>query len=160
MIKDKILNLLKQNNFEFKYMEHEPTPTSADSARIRGTRIEQGAKAIILKSKKTGKNYMLVLSGHLKINFKAIESRLKEIYGVKEELTFENPDVIFEKYGVKIGGVPPFGELMGIETYYDQNVFSNEVIDFNCGNQTCSVEMKAEDYRKIINQDNIGEFSK
>lgn len=160
MIKDTILNLLEQNNFEYKYMEHEETPTSEDSARVRGSKLEEGAKAIILKDKKTGTNYMVALSGHLKIDIHALEKLLKERTGTKVELTFENPDLILEKYGIRIGGIPPFGELLGIETFYDTKIFDNKVMDFNCGERTCSVEMKTEDYKKLIDNSKIGEFSK
>jgi nondiscriminating aspartyl-tRNA synthetase len=160
MLKQKIIDLLKQHNVDFHYSEHEETPTSADSARVRGTPIEIAAKAIILKDKKSGENLMLVLSGHLKIDFKKVEAFLPNIKGKKYELTFENPEIIKEKYNVIVGGVPPFGELMGITTLYDESVFTNEQMVFNCGERTASIEMKTADYKKIIDSSKIGQFSK
>ena len=167
MIKDKILSLLETYGFEYKYLEHEETPTSQDSARVRGSRLEEGAKAIILKEKRSGENIMVVISGHLKINIKSVESKVRDYrkafdkdFHQKIELTFETPSVILERYGVMIGGIPPFGELMGVTTFYDRNIFNNEKMDFNCGERTCSIEMKTIDYKKIIDNSKIGEYSK
>lgn len=160
MIKDQIRKLLEENAFDYKYMEHEETPTSADAARIRGTKLEEGAKAIILKSRKEGTNYMVALPGHLKIDFRSIEKKIKQETGVRIELTFEDSKLILDKYGLVIGGIPPFGELLGIETFYDKKIFDNEKMDFNCGERTASIEMKTEDYKKLIDNSKIGEFSK
>jgi nondiscriminating aspartyl-tRNA synthetase len=160
MIKDQIIKILKDNNFDYKYMEHEETPTSADAARVRGTKLEEGAKAIILKGRKSGGNYMVALPGHLKIDIRALEKKLKVDTGIKIELTFEDPNIILERYGLIIGGIPPFGELLGIETFYDIKIFENEKMDFNCGERTASIEMKTIDYKKLIDNSKIGIFSK
>lgn len=153
----KIKQFLESFNISYKYMEHEPTPTSEDAARVRGTKPEEGAKAIILKLSKTNKNVMLVLPGNLKVNSKKVKQYLNE------DISFENPDLILKNYGVIIGGVPPFGNLLGngIELLIDENLFLNENISFNCGKRTASITMKANDYKNIIKKVAvIGDFAK
>lgn len=144
LIVQKIRGILDKNNIAYKYLEHEPTPTSEDAARVRGTKLEQGAKAMILKASKSNANFMVVLPGNLKLDVKKIRTY------VGEEIIFESPDVIFEKYGLAIGGVPPFGNILGIEVLIDIKLFDNDEISFNCGKKTSSIIMKSSDYRKIV----------
>ena len=144
MVKDKIITLLKSNNIAFTYSEHEEVRTSEEAARVRGTRLDEGAKALILKGEKTGKNIMVVIPAHKKANLKS----LSQIVG--ETLHFETPDKILERWNIQVGGVPPFGNLLGTTTYVDRGVLNNENISFNCGLRTASIVMKSKDLVNLI----------
>ena len=148
----KIRDLLDSRQVDYKYFEHESTPTSEDAARVRGTTPESGAKAIILKTK-SGKNLMVVLPGNLKLDSKKIRNY------VHEDISFENPDVILEKFGIIIGGVPPYGNILGLETLVDSQLGNNEEIAFNCGKRTASIIMKFSDYLRT-SEAKIGDWSK
>ncbi len=150
---EKIKTTLTKKGIEFKHIVHEPTPTSEDAARVRETKMEQGIKAIILKGKKSGNNAMACVPAHLKLDMKA----LSEIVG--EALTFEDPAVIKEKFGLIIGGVPPFGNLLGIPTYYDKKILDEEKAVFNAGLQTESVLMKSKDLIDAVGPI-LGDFAK
>lgn len=148
---------LISNSIKFEFIEHEPTPTSEDAARVRGTRPEEGAKAIILKVSKTQDNVMVVLPGNLKIDSKKIRNV------INSEISFEDPQKILEKFGIIVGGVPPFGNLLGsgIKMLIDQKLFENINISFNCGVRTASITMTSKDYKKLVeNHSIIGNFSK
>src|SRR5438046_1000221 len=116
-IVEKIKELLNQNNIAYKYIEHEPTPTSVDSARVRGTNESEGVKALILKTNKTNKNFMVILPGNRRLDSKKIKKYFNE------DISFEKPEIIFEKYDVKVGGVPPLGNLFNLEVLIDKNIF-------------------------------------
>ena len=152
-IRSHILSILKKNNLEFDYLVHEPTPTSKDSSSTRQTQIEDGVKALILRGKTTKKNYQFNVSGHLKLDMKAVA----ELVGEKCE--FEDPEVIKERYGLIIGGIPPFGHLLGLETYFDAFIETRDEVAFNCGLVTESIIMKAEDLIKLVNP-KIASFTK
>lgn len=157
LVVQKIKNLLEQNNVDYRYMEHEPTPTSEDAARVRGTKPEEGAKAIILKTSKTNKNVMVVLPGNLKINSKNVKNYMAE------DISFEDPNIILEKFGLIIGGVPPFANLIDSQIVFliDEKLFLNENISFNCGKKTESITMSAQEYKKIIERyATVGNFAK
>lgn len=147
LVAQQIRDLLDSKSIEYRFMEHEPTPTSEDSARVRGTPLNEGAKALILRTSKSKKNYMVVLPGDKKIDSK----KLKVIIG--EDFSFEKPEIILEKYGLIIGGVPPFGALLGIETIYDSSILQNEKVSFNCGTKTKSIDMKVVDFQKAVEGD-------
>lgn len=152
-IRNEIIRLLKDNDFEFKHMEHTPTPTSEDSAKVRDTKLEEGVKALILRGKNSKKNYQFNIPSHLKLDMKAVSE------AVGEKCEFEDPTVIKERFGINVGGVPPFGSLLNLETYFDDRIAHCDRAAFNCGLQTESIIMKASDLLKLVPA-KLGRFSK
>lgn len=142
-LRDAIVAMLKEREIKFEHTQHEETPTSEDSARVRGVPLSQGAKALILVGKQTGTNVMVVIPGDKKANFKAVEAL------VGEKLEMEKPDKIQQKFGLQIGGVPPFGNLIGLQVYMDNVTANQETVDFNCGLRTESISMSAKDLAEL-----------
>lgn len=138
-----IVRRLRKNNIEFKHMEHEATSTSEQSAAVRGTSLEQGVKALILRSKKSGKNYMVCVRADLKLDLKLIESI------VADKLEFESAEGIKDRYGLELGSIPPFGNLLGLNVYIAKNILEQEDIAFNAGTKTDSIVMKSKDLVKM-----------
>jgi len=152
-IRGEILHLLKNAEMEFQHLLHEPTPTSEDSARVRASKLEEGVKSIILRGKQTKKNFQVNILAHQKLDMKAVA----EIIGEKCE--FEDPLVIKERFGLEIGGVPPFGPLLNLETFYDEGITLSETVAFNCGLPVESIVMKGQNLITLV-QPKIGKFSK
>ncbi len=152
-IRNEIVRLVRHHELEFNHLIHEATPTSEDSARVRGTLLEEGIKALILKGKNSKKNYQFNLQSHQKLDMKVVADL------VGEKCEFEDPAVIRERFGLEIGGVPPFGNLMNLETFFDEKIKSLNTVAFNCGLLTESIIMKGEDLVKLI-QPKFGPFSK
>lgn len=143
-IRNEIIRLLKDREMGYEYLVHETTPTSEDSARARATKQEEGVKALLLRGKSSKKNYQFNLPSHLKLDMKQVA----DIVGEKCE--FEDPEVIFERFGLIIGGVPPFGTLLNLPTYYDTSIKSLEKVAFNCGLPTESIVMRGEDLLALV----------
>lgn len=143
-LRNEILHLLKDRGCNFKHITHEETITSEDSARVRGASLEEGIKAIILRGKNSKKNYQVNIPAHLKVDMKAVA----ELVGEKCE--FEAPEVILERYGLQTGAVPPFGNLLNLETFFDQSLANLNQIAFNCGLRTESILMKAADLIALV----------
>lgn len=152
-IRNEIIRQIRLNDFEYQHVTHEPTPTSEDSARIRGTLMEEGIKALILKGKNTKKNYQFNIPSHLKLDMKTVSEM------VGEKCEFEDPAIILERYGLTIGGVPPFGHLINLDTFFDNKIKELNKVAFNCGLLTESITMKGQDLIKLV-QPKFGEFSK
>ena len=143
-IRNEIIRLLKAHEMQHAYLQHEPTPSSEDSARVRGTKMEQGIKAIIVRGKTSKKNYQLNIPSHLKLDMKAVA----EVVG--EKCDFEDPTVIQERFGLIVGGIPPFGNLLNIDTYYDPQITQNSQAAFNCGLVTESIVMNTADLIALV----------
>ena len=152
-IRNEIIRLLRQHSIDFKHLTHAKTTTSQDSARVRSTLMEEGVKSIVLRGKNTKKNYHVNIPSHMKLDMKAVA----EIVG--EKCDFEDPKVIEERFGLLIGSVPPFGQLLNLDTYFDNKVLTHEQSAFNCGMKTESIVMKSKDLVAVV-QPKMGEFSK
>jgi len=140
----KIKSVLDKANIKYEYKEHEAAKTSEESAKLRGTKLSEGAKAMILQSLTyTDKLIQVVIPADRQLDL----NKAKEIIG--EDLKIANFDLIFEKLGLKTGGIPPLGRLLGLEVYYDRTMFKKEKVAFNCGTRTQSIIMSGEDLIKI-----------
>jgi len=139
---EKIIQLLDSNNIEYQALEHEPTPTCEDSARVRGTSMDQGAKALICFGDK--KPILIVLPCSTKLNVK----KFKHQFNIKD-LRFATPEEVENLTGLQIGAIPPFGHLFEIPTYVEENLGLNTVIAFNAGDRRRSVTMNYADYMSV-----------
>lgn len=138
---EKIKDVLDQANLEYSVKHHEPVYTSEQAAEIRGDKLKQGAKAIIMKA---SENFVLiVISAERKINSKKLKKILKS-----KDLSFARSDKLRD-LGLESGSVPPFGSVLGLKTYVDKSLLKNEEISFNAGSLTDSMKMKLKDYLKI-----------
>jgi nondiscriminating aspartyl-tRNA synthetase len=144
-LKTHIIHLLKKNGFNFESISHQSSSTSEASAAARHTALDEGIKALILRGKTSKKNYQFNIPAHLKLDMKAVADL------VGEKCEFEDPAVIEQRFGLIIGGIPPFGPLLGLETYYDDYIGTKEQVAFNCGLPTESIVMEAEDLVKLVN---------
>ncbi len=153
-MRNEIIRLLHQNEMEFTHKEHGETPVSSQgAAEARGIALEDGVKAIILRGKKTKKNYQINISAHLKVDMKAVAA------AVGEKCEFEDPAVIEERFGLQMGAVPPFGPLLNLETFFDEGVLEQKQSAFNCGLRTESIIMKPDDLIKLVDP-TMGKFTK
>lgn len=152
-IRNEIVRQLKGMQVEFQQMKHEATPTSEDSARVRGTKLEEGVKSIIVRGKSSKKNYQINVPSHMKIDMKVVAQ------AVGEKCEFEDPQVIKERYGLDVGGIPPFGNLLNLDTYYDERIATHQRAAFNCGTLCESIVMESADLIKLV-QPKLGAFAK
>jgi len=152
-VRNEIIRLLKHCDIEFKHMTHEATSTSEDSALLRGTSLQEGVKAIILRGKSSKKNYQFNIPSNLKLDMKAVA----ELTGEKCE--FEDPEVIKERFGLLVGSIPPFGQLLNLDTYYDEKIKLSPRSAFNCGLLMESIVMSSKDLFALVNP-KIGTFTK
>jgi nondiscriminating aspartyl-tRNA synthetase len=143
-IRNEIIRHLRDKEIVFEHFVHEAGATSKEAAEIRHTILEEGVKALIVRGKNSKKNYQFNLPAHLKLDMKAVA----QIVGEKCDL--ENPDVIKERYGLIIGGVPPFGNLLNLDNYFDARVFAMDKVVFSCGLRTESIQMAAKDLKAVV----------
>ncbi len=139
---DAIIQLLQKHGFAYQYFVHEPTPTSADSAKVRGTTLSQAAKALVMQAGK--ELIMMVVPGDKQADLKALAEHVEV-----KKVVLVSRETVQAKTGLAVGSIPPFGSLFGMKTYVDSRLASNEDIAFNCGRVDRSVKMRYEDYLEL-----------
>ncbi|MDA1079172.1 MAG: hypothetical protein O2840_00555 [bacterium] len=145
-----ILEILEKNNCWHETFEHEPVRTSEEAAQLRdGYTLAQGAKAILIRVKisSTEKRFvMLVMPGDARFD----SDKVKKLLGAKNIRFATEEEVLEITGGVLLGGVPPFGNLFGLEVFVDPTLLENEKIIFNAGDKSFSVGMLANDYVRLV----------
>lgn len=144
-----IVNLLQEKSMWFEAFQHQEVKTSEEAAHVReGYSLSQGAKALIVRIKKEGKEtfVQLVIPGSARIDSKKVKEFLKT-----KDLRFATPEEITSlTNGVQIGGIPPFGNLFNLSVYVDPSVVAHGKIVFNAGDRRFSIGMFAKDYLTLV----------
>jgi Ala-tRNA(Pro) deacylase len=136
---DQVANLLKEQCIAFQVLRHEPVYTSEEAARIRGTPLASGAKALICKGE--DRFVMFVVPADRKLDSRAV----RRVKGWRK-LRFATREEVLELTGLAPGSIPPFGSLFSLPTLCDERLGENDVINFNAGDHSISVSMRYTDY--------------
>jgi Ala-tRNA(Pro) deacylase len=148
---DRVESLLRQHGIVFQVLRHEPVYTSEEAARIRGTPLASGAKALICKGDDSF--VMFVVPADRKLDSHAV----RRAKGWRK-LRFATREEVLELTGLAPGSIPPFGSLFGLPTLCDQRLGDNEAINFNAGDHGISVSMRYTDYVQVEKPE-LGKFA-
>ncbi|MBI2193299.1 MAG: hypothetical protein HYU36_15090 [Planctomycetes bacterium] len=141
-VTERILALLDQAKVTYHLIEHPPVFTSTEAAQVRGTRPEQGAKALVVKAEND--YHLLLLPG----NRKADNRRVRQMLASRH-LRFAGRDELLQLTGCLPGSVPPFGNLFGLKVWMDEALGRCEHLAFNAGSHTVSIRMKTSDLIRL-----------
>ncbi|MBI4134531.1 MAG: YbaK/EbsC family protein [Candidatus Sungbacteria bacterium] len=108
-------------------------------------------KTIILKGKKSGKRYAILLRGSDRLNFSAA----KQLLG--EEMRIGDAGDVKEVTGVEPGAVCPF--LLDVPLFVDKRVLELENINCGSGEHLYGLEFVPEDLGKGVSYQ-VGDFAK
>lgn len=126
----------------FDLLHHAPVRTSEEAARVRGTPLEAGAKALVVRA---GERHVhLVLPAHRR----ADNAALRTILGTRS-LRFVTPAELLDLTGCVPGAVPPFGNLFGLPVLVDEELAARDRIAFNAGDNAVSITMRADDFVRL-----------
>ena len=150
-VTERLLALLREQGVAFQSLDHPAVRTSEEAARVRGTPLEQGAKAMVFRA--DGRTVLLVVPANRRIDARAF----RRAFGVKD-LKLLSPDELNGLTGLEVGAVPPFGQLLGFPTFVDERLLALPRISFNAGSRTTSVIMNPADDARI-EQPTPGQFA-
>ena len=148
-----IKEMLDRRTIPYTVSQHEPVYTSEQAARVRGVELKTGVKALMLKTKE-GEFVLGLVAADRRIDLK----KLAKIVGT-ERLQLASPKDVLKITRCEVGSVHPFGNLHELPTYLDVSVLENDLVNFNAGLHTVSIQMKAQDLARAI-RPVIDEFSK
>jgi prolyl-tRNA editing enzyme YbaK/EbsC (Cys-tRNA(Pro) deacylase) len=139
---DRLISFLTSHNADLQVLHHAPVRTSAEAAAVRGTTVEQGAKALVFQA--DAQVVLLVLPAHLRVDTPAF----KRAVGVKK-LRMISADDLRRRFGLEVGAVPPFGHLLGLPTYVDEQLLTIPRIAFNAGSRSTSLVLATADFLRL-----------
>jgi Ala-tRNA(Pro) deacylase len=141
--------LLDKEGAVYRVLEHEAEGRTEFITRIRGNRIEQAIKSMVVQvrmSKKENLYYLANVPGDCRVDFDAIKSHFNAAsIGMAPR---EKAEMLT---GCIIGSIPPFSFNDQLGVLADPLIRENEEVVFNAGSLEKSIFMKMEDYFRIAN---------
>ena len=153
-IPKKIIKFLEKNKIKYEIIKHKIVYTAFDKAQTLKVPEKIIGKTLILKI--DGELAMVLISAdrNLEIN------KLKKIVQ-KKKVELASEKLIKNKIkGVKVGAIPPFGNLWAISTFFDRSLIDQPKIIINGGDYQWSIKIKSSDFKRLIPNLIIGNFSK
>ena len=146
-IHKQLCDLLDQQGAAYRVIEHEPEGRTEIIAKIRGNKIEQSIKSIVVQVRLNRKENMYCLAnvpGDCRIEFDGI----KRHFGA-DSVAFASREKAQALTGCVIGAIPPFSFSDQLEILADPLIRENEEVVFNAGRLDRSIFMSLEDYIRI-----------
>lgn len=139
---ESIKQKLADNDIKYDLIEHEQVFTSEEAANVRGVSLDIGAKALVFLADK--KPILTVVPA----NKRAHTKKIKKLLGIKN-LKMASREEVKELTTLEPGSIPPFGSIMDLPSYFDEEISQKEKVAFNPGSHTISVIMNAKDLISI-----------
>ncbi|MEG9481130.1 YbaK/prolyl-tRNA synthetase associated domain-containing protein [Mannheimia sp. HC-2023] len=141
--------LLDSHQARYRIVEHSSAGKSEEVAKIRGTEIGQGAKALVCKVKANGiKQAVLAI---LPADYQADLSKIAEhLGGLRASLA--SPAEVAELTDCVFGAIPPFSFHSDLLLVAEPSLFERyDELAFNAGTLERSIILNTADYQRIVN---------
>ena len=146
-IHKQLCDLLDREGATYRIIEHEPEGHTEIIAKIRGNRIEQSVKSIVVQVRLNRKENIYCLAnvpGDCRIDFAGIKQHFQA-----DSVAFASREKAQELTGCVIGAIPPFSFSEQLQVLADPLIRENEEVVFNAGRLDRSIFMKLDDYLRI-----------
>ena len=144
-----VIRLLEGESVSHRLCVHEPGDTAVAIAEARGTPLELGVKALLMKTRKEW--VLIAVRAHQRTNNRAVRHALraqKLRFATREELA---------GYGLQPGQVPPFGEpILPFRLVADRDVLALPELAFTAGSNTESIVMATSDWQALASPEFFG----
>ena len=153
-IPKKIINFLEKSNIKYESIKHRTVYTAFDKAQTLRVPQKIIGKTLIVRF---DKNVALLL---ISANKNLDKNKFKKITKTKK-VDFVSERIIKNKLkGVKVGVIPPFGNLWRLPTFIDAQLLTQSKIIVNGGDYNWSIKISPANLKKLIPDLIIGSFSK
>ena len=165
-IPKKVINFLEKGKVKYEIIKHRTVYTAFDKAKTLkrgplagGWRVGRSPEKMVGKTlilKTDGKLAMVLIPANKNLDKEKIKKLLK---AKKVELVSER--LIKNKFkGVKVGAIPPFGNLWGLRTFIDNSLMREKEIILNGGDYNFSIKLKSKEIKKLVPDSIFGNFGK
>ena len=129
----------------YKHKVHDPAYTARELASAAHVPPHEVAKVVIVS---TGEGYqMIVLPANTAVDLAELRTALGSVHArlaTEKEIGDLFPDC-------ELGAMPPFGNLYRMPVYADSLLAQDEWISFNAGTHRDVVQMRFEEYQRLVN---------
>ena len=146
-IHEQLRTLLDREGASYRLIEHEPEGRTDVIAKIRGNKIQQSIKSMVLQVRLKPKENIYCLAnvpGDCRVDFEGVKTH----FGA-DSVAFAQKEKAQELTGCVIGAIPPFSFSDKLILLADPLIQENDEVVFNAGRLDRSIMMKLSDYIRI-----------
>lgn len=148
----KIIEFLEKRKIKYEILKHRTVYTAFDKAQTLKVSEKIVGKTLVLKI--NGKLALFLIGANKNLDFNKLKKFAKKIKLASEKL------IKNKLKGVKVGAIPPFGNLWQILTFIDKSLLKEKEIILNGGDYNFSIKIKTKDLLKLMSGATFGNFSK
>lgn len=144
---ERLITLLDQHKAQYRLIDHPAEGRTELVSPMRGNRLEQAAKCMIIMAKlgrKTTRYILAVIAGNTRVDLNALKRLLGGTY-----VSFASPEIAEKLSGSVVGTVLPFSFTPEMELIVDPGLLTNEEIYFNAARLDRSMALRTRDYVAI-----------
>ena len=142
-----LIELLDSNGADYRLIDHEPEGRTEIVSPMRGNKVSQAAKCIVVMvkvGKKESKYILGVVPGDVRIDLTAVKELFRGTY-----VSFATPEIAERLAGSVAGTILPFSFNSEMELIVDPSILKNDEIYFNAARLDRSMALKTDDYVKL-----------
>lgn len=146
-IHNQLCQLLEHEGASFRVVEHVPEGRTELIARIRGNRLDQAIKSIVVQvrlDKKQNQYCLANVPGDCRVDLEGIR---REFNAASVGIAGREKAELLT--GCVIGAIPPFSFNEQLLVLADPHITDNEEVVFNAGRLDRSIFMRSADYVRV-----------
>lgn len=148
-IHEQLKAFLNSKQVPYRVMEHVAEGRTELIAQIRGNKLEQAIKSMVVQVRMSKKENLYALAnvpGDCRVDFNGIKSHFKA-----DSVAMAPREKAEALTGCVIGSIPPFSFNEQLILLADPKIQENTEVVFNAGSLERSIFMKMEDYFRVAN---------
>ena len=139
----RIQEFLDGNHVRYAMIRHSPTYTASEAA-----------ESVHISGRNLAKVVILVIDKHLAMAVvpatRDVDLTLVQREAGADSVRLANEAEFAHRFeGCQVGTVPPFGNLFGVDTFFDRELVTQQHIAFSAGTHHDVVVMNADDYVRL-----------
>jgi len=142
-----LIEFLDKHNAQYRLIDHPPEGRTEIVSPMRGNKVSQAAKCIVIMvkiGKKITKYVLGVVPGDARIDLNAIKELFHGTY-----ISFATPEIAERLAGSVAGTILPFSFNPEMELIVDPELLKNDEIYFNAARLDRSMALKTSDYTTL-----------
>ncbi len=148
----KLKDFLDRENVKYVTIYHSIAYTTQEIAASVHVKGKEMAKTVMVKL--DGKMAMAVLPASHRVDFDG----LKRAFGAQDAMLATEKEFKDLFPGCDIGGMPPFGNLYGMNVFVSRTLAEDKEIAFNAGSHYELIRLAYKDFERLVNP-RIADFS-
>jgi Ala-tRNA(Pro) deacylase len=160
-IPQKVVKFLEATKVKYEPVEHRTVYTAYDKAQTLKVPQKIVGKTLIMKF--DGRVGLVLMPANKNLDKNKFKKATKALPSDKQvkKVGFLSEKIIKNKLkGVKVGAIPPFGNLWKLQSFVDKTFLKEPKVFLNAGDYNWSLKIRGADLKKLIPDLVAGNFGK